>query len=100
MVEISQSGSGEGPGWVTAPGYSTPAFGSRSKYGHGPPGSGGKHRRYGQLAGSDGPRALYRDADGTWLGPAERLATKVGVESVSRVIPKVWNSSHRRRPAV
>jgi len=23
MVEISLSGSGEGPGWVTAPGYST-----------------------------------------------------------------------------
>ena len=27
MVEISLSGSGEGPGWVTAPGYSTAAFG-------------------------------------------------------------------------
>jgi hypothetical protein len=26
MVEISLSGSGEGPGWVTAPGYSTAAF--------------------------------------------------------------------------
>jgi hypothetical protein len=26
MVEISLSGSGEGPGWVTAPGYSTTAF--------------------------------------------------------------------------
>ena len=26
MVEISSSGSGEGPGWVTAPGYSTAAF--------------------------------------------------------------------------
>ena len=26
MVEISQSGSGEGPGWATAPGYSTAAF--------------------------------------------------------------------------
>jgi len=25
MVEISLYGSGEGPGWVTAPGYSTPA---------------------------------------------------------------------------
>ena len=25
MVEISLSGSGEGPGWVTAPGYSTTA---------------------------------------------------------------------------
>jgi len=25
MVEISSSGSGEGPGWVTAPGYSTAA---------------------------------------------------------------------------
>jgi hypothetical protein len=23
MVEISSSGSGEGPGWATAPGYST-----------------------------------------------------------------------------
>ena len=26
MVEISLSGSGEGPGWVTAPGYSTAAL--------------------------------------------------------------------------
>jgi hypothetical protein len=26
MVEISLSGSGEGPGWATAPGYSTAAF--------------------------------------------------------------------------
>ncbi len=26
MVEISLSGSGEGPGWTTAPGYSTTAF--------------------------------------------------------------------------
>ena len=26
MVEISLSGSGEGPGWVTAPGYSTAGF--------------------------------------------------------------------------
>jgi hypothetical protein len=26
MVAISMSGSGEGPGWVTAPGYSTTAF--------------------------------------------------------------------------
>ena len=26
MVEISLSGSGEGPGWVTAPGYSTARF--------------------------------------------------------------------------
>ncbi len=26
MVAISLSGSGEGPGWVTAPGYSTAAF--------------------------------------------------------------------------
>ena len=26
MVEISLSGSGEGSGWVTAPGYSTAAF--------------------------------------------------------------------------
>ena len=26
MVELSSSGSGEGPGWVTAPGYSTAAF--------------------------------------------------------------------------
>ncbi len=26
MVAISLSGSGEGPGWVTAPGYSTVAF--------------------------------------------------------------------------
>jgi hypothetical protein len=26
MVEISLSGSGEGPGWVTAPGYSTAPF--------------------------------------------------------------------------
>ena len=26
MVEISLSGSGEGPGWVTAPGYSTGPF--------------------------------------------------------------------------
>jgi hypothetical protein len=26
MVAISSSGSGEGPGWVTAPGYSTAAF--------------------------------------------------------------------------
>ena len=26
MVEISLYGSGEGPGWVTAPGYSTAAF--------------------------------------------------------------------------
>jgi hypothetical protein len=25
MVEISSSGSGEGPGWVTGPGYSTTA---------------------------------------------------------------------------
>ncbi len=29
MVEISLSGSGEGPGWVTAPGYSTAAFPAR-----------------------------------------------------------------------
>ena len=29
MVEISLSGSGEGPGWVTAPGYSTAAFSAR-----------------------------------------------------------------------
>ena len=28
MVEISLSGSGEGPGWGTAPGYSTAAFGT------------------------------------------------------------------------
>jgi hypothetical protein len=26
MVKISSSGSGEGPGWATAPGYSTAAF--------------------------------------------------------------------------
>ena len=26
MVEISLSGSGEGPGWATAPGYSTESF--------------------------------------------------------------------------
>ena len=26
MVEISSSGSGEGPGWATAPGYSTARF--------------------------------------------------------------------------
>ena len=26
MVEISLSGSGEGSGWITAPGYSTGAF--------------------------------------------------------------------------
>jgi hypothetical protein len=26
MVEISLSGSGEGPGWATAPGYSTAGF--------------------------------------------------------------------------
>ena len=26
MVKISLSGSGEGPGWATAPGYSTAAF--------------------------------------------------------------------------
>jgi hypothetical protein len=26
MVEISLYGSGEGPGWVTAPGYSTAGF--------------------------------------------------------------------------
>jgi len=26
MVAISSSGSGEGPGWATAPGYSTAAF--------------------------------------------------------------------------
>jgi len=26
MVAISLYGSGEGSGWVTAPGYSTPAF--------------------------------------------------------------------------
>ena len=26
MVAISLSGSGEGPGWVTAPGYSTEGF--------------------------------------------------------------------------
>ena len=26
MVEISLSGSGEGPGWVTAPAYATAAF--------------------------------------------------------------------------
>jgi hypothetical protein len=26
MVAISLSGSGEGPGWATAPGYSTAAF--------------------------------------------------------------------------
>ncbi len=26
MVKISLSGSGEGPGWVTAPGYSTGPF--------------------------------------------------------------------------
>jgi hypothetical protein len=30
MVEISLSGSGEGPGWVTAPGYSTAAKFPRS----------------------------------------------------------------------
>jgi len=30
MVEISLSGSGEGPGWVTAPGYSTGPFSSLS----------------------------------------------------------------------
>jgi hypothetical protein len=29
MVEISLSGSGEGPGWVTAPGYSTAPFSKR-----------------------------------------------------------------------
>jgi len=26
MVDISLSGSGEGPGWATAPGYSTAVF--------------------------------------------------------------------------
>ncbi len=30
MVEISLSGSGEGSGWVTAPGYSTAGFLARS----------------------------------------------------------------------
>ena len=30
MVKISSSGSGEGPGWVTAPGYSTTAFPPRA----------------------------------------------------------------------
>jgi len=30
MVEISLSGSGEGPGWATAPGYSTAAFSATS----------------------------------------------------------------------
>jgi len=30
MVEISLSGSGEGSGWVTAPGYSTAAFSAMS----------------------------------------------------------------------
>ncbi len=30
MVEISLYGSGEGPGWVTAPGYSTAPFSLRS----------------------------------------------------------------------
>ena len=30
MVEISLSGSGEGPGWVTAPGYSTAGFSAMS----------------------------------------------------------------------
>ena len=32
MVEISLYGSGEGPGWVTAPGYSTAAFSPGPKY--------------------------------------------------------------------
>lgn len=32
MVEISLSGSGEGPGWATAPGYSTRANGTSEKY--------------------------------------------------------------------
>ncbi len=30
MVDISLSGSGEGPGWVTAPGYSTAPWGGLS----------------------------------------------------------------------
>jgi len=34
MVEISLSGSGEGPGWVTAPGYSTSSPGERSGRDH------------------------------------------------------------------
>jgi len=33
MVEISLSGSGEGPGWATAPGYSTAAFSATSDKG-------------------------------------------------------------------
>jgi len=31
MVEISLYGSGEGPGWVTAPGYSTSGFSRSNK---------------------------------------------------------------------
>jgi hypothetical protein len=34
MVEISLSGSGEGPGWVTAPGYSTAEFSAMSDKSH------------------------------------------------------------------
>ena len=33
MVEISLSGSGEGPGWATAPGYSTAAFSAPPRLG-------------------------------------------------------------------
>ncbi len=32
MVAISLSGSGEGPGWETAPGYSTTAFSGSSRF--------------------------------------------------------------------
>jgi hypothetical protein len=39
MVENSLYGSGEGPGWVTAPGYSTAAFpgNHHQEIEHGPP---------------------------------------------------------------
>jgi len=49
MVEISLSGSGEGPGWVTAPGYSTGAFFHR------------RHLDFSQLASRRGESDLYGD---------------------------------------
>ena len=55
MVEISLSGSGEGSGWVTAPGYSTAGFPQ-----HGPSRT---------LSGRPNSGAIWPDAGRLFHGP-------------------------------